>query len=96
MSNLILEVEEIEKYIRMELPEGGEWLIKRVPTLLRRINELERALIPFARQASREEAANSKLPLTNVNIGDCQKARTILSRQAAIAALPEPSELAAE
>lgn len=96
MSNLIVQVEEVQNYLRREMPEGGEWLVRRVPMLLRRIEELERALIPFARQSTREKQLKTKVPLTQVYIKDCDVAMSVLSRAASIAAMPKPTELAAE
>jgi hypothetical protein len=96
VSNLIVQVEEVQDYLRREMPEGGEWVIRRVPMLLRRIEELERALIPFARQSAREKQFKTKVPLTQVYIKDCDHAMTVLSRAASLAALPAPTEIAAE
>ncbi len=92
--NLILEIEQIEDYVRRGAPEGTEPLAKAMPALFARITELEKALIPFARVAARGNPANT--PLTSVYFADCQNALNKLSRDAALAAQPIPSELAAE
>jgi hypothetical protein len=94
MSNLIIQTEQVEDYMRRGAPEGTEPLGRAVPVLIARIAELERALIPFARAAAQGNPSN--LPLTQVYFRDCETARMKLSRAAALAVLPEPSELAAE
>ncbi len=92
--NLIIEVEQIEDYMRRGAPEGTEPLGRAVPMLIARIVELERALMPFARIAARGNPTN--VPLVSVYYNDCVKAQEKLSREAALAVMPVPSELAAE
>lgn len=91
--NLIIQVEQIEDYVRRASPEGSEPLARSVPILLARIQELERCLIPFARIAAR---GNPGVPLVQVYFKDCESAKLKLSREAALAVMPAPSELAAE
>jgi len=94
MSNVSLEVENIRDYMRRGMPEGGEPLIKSIPVLFRRIEELERALIPFARQGIKD---NEGLPLTQVYHRDCQTAYKALSSKFAESVRPpEPEYLPAE
>ena len=84
-NNLILEVERIERYMREGFPEGVEPLAKDVPLLLHRINELEVALVPFARAGLQE---NDGKPLIHVYQKDCKRAFDKLSRRVAIATRP--------
>jgi hypothetical protein len=92
--NLILQTEQVEDYVRKGAPDGTEPLGRAVPVLLARIQELERALIPFARVAARGNPQN--LPLVQVYFKDCESAKLKLSRAAALAVMPQPSEMAAE
>ena len=92
--NLIIQVEQIEDYVRRASPEGSEPLARSVPILLARIQELERCLTPFARIAARGNPNN--LPLVHVYFKDCETAKLKLSREAAIAVMPNPTDLAAE
>lgn len=94
MSNLSLEVENIRDYLRRGMPEGGEHVVKSVGVLFRRIEELERALIPFARRGLVD---NENKPLINVYHKDCKTAYDVLSEEAARASQPaEPEYLPAE
>lgn len=92
--NLILQVEQVEDYMRRGAPEGTEPLARAMPALIARIEELERALIPFARIAARGNPTN--VPLVQVYFSDCQHAQSKLSRQAALAVMPNPTDMAAE
>ena len=88
MSNVSIEVEQIRDYMRRGMPEGGEAVIKSIPVLFRRIEELERALVPFARQGLVD---NEGKPLINVYHKDCQTAyRTLSSRYAESIKPPDP------
>lgn len=94
MSNVSIQVEQIKDYMRRGMPEGGEPVIKEIPTLFRRIEELERALVPFARQGLVD---NEGKPLVNVYHKDCQHAyRTLSTRFAESLRAPEPEYLPAE
>lgn len=94
MSNLSIEVDQIRDYMRRGMPEGGEPVIKSINVLFNRIEELERALIPFARQGL---AKNDNRPLIEVYHKDCQKAfKTLSSRYAQSVKPPEPEYLPAE
>jgi hypothetical protein len=73
MPNTIKTIESIKKRIRLGYPEGVDTLSsKQIPQLLARIEELERALEPFARVA----ALNATFPteLVNVYLRDCDAA----------------------
>lgn len=94
VSNLSIEVEEIRDYVRRGMPEGGEPVLKSLNVLFRRIEELERAVVPFARQAVVD---NEGRPLIQVYHKDCQTAyRTLSSRYAESIKAPEPEYLPAE
>ena len=95
MGNRSLAVESIKNYMRKGYPEGIAPLLKDIPVLFGRIEELERALIPFARQGVRD---NGGLPLAQVNHADCQKAFNVLSsdRAAGPMTTPEPEYWPAE
>jgi hypothetical protein len=94
MSNVSIQVEQIRDYMRRGMPEGGEPVIKEIPTLFRRIEELERALVPFARQGL---VNNDDKPLINVYHKDCQTAyRALSSKFAESVKPPEPEYLPAE
>lgn len=91
MSNLILQVEALQDYMRRGMPDGPDYVVKSFPILIARIEELERALIPFARAANKD---NQGMPLIHVFHNDCKTAFTKLSKAAAIAATPKPEEWA--
>jgi len=94
MSNLSLEVENIKDYMRKGMPEGAEPVIKSINVLFRRIEELEHALIPFARQGL---ASNEDKPLILVYHKHCQAAyKTLSARVAESVRPPEPEYLPAE
>lgn len=74
MSNRIQVVEQVKKRIRFGYPEGVDTLSsKQIPQLLARIEELERALEPFARAS----VSNQEFPreLVQVYLLDCDAAR---------------------
>jgi hypothetical protein len=74
MPNSIKSVEEVKKRIRFGYPEGVDNLSsKQIPHLLTRIEELERALEPFARVS----VINQEFPteLVQVYLKDCDAAR---------------------
>lgn len=80
--NHIPDVERIEHAMRLGWPEGTSELHKEVPVLLKRIQELETALIPFARVATSEATAGMSANLVHVYLKDCVKAfDTLDSRQ---------------
>ena len=89
MTNHSLQVEEIKDYLRRGMPEGGEPVIKSLPVLFRRIEELEHALVPFARQGL---ANNENKPLIYVYHKDCVTALNILSSKVAKQNLPPEAE----
>ena len=94
MSNLSTETDKIIAYYKRGMDDGAEPLIRSMPVLIRRIEELERALIPFARQGLKD---NHGLPLIQVYHKDCLNAFKSLSSAAAEAAKPaEPEYLPAE
>lgn len=94
MSNVSLEVDQIRDYVRRGMPEGGEPVLKSLNILFRRIEELERALTPFARQGLID---NEGKPLIQVYHKDCQTAyRSLSSRYAESLKAPEPEYLPAE
>jgi hypothetical protein len=87
--NLIKETEDIDRYVRLGMPEGVEPLAKGVRVLLGRIQELERALMPFARVGARPSDGKE---LVLVYHKDCQAAFAKLSKALAEAAAPQPEE----
>jgi len=95
MGNRSLAVENIKDYMRRGYPEGVEPLLKEMPILFGRIEELERALIPFARQGVKD---NEGKPLVYVNHNDCKKAFNALSSDKAAGPMstPEPEYWPAE
>lgn len=95
MGNRSLQVEEIKDYMRRGYPEGIEVLLKSMPVLFGRIEELERALVPFARKGVDD---NGGLPLLYVNHSDCKKAYGVLSSDMASGpkTTPEPEYWPAE
>jgi hypothetical protein len=94
MSNVSIQVEQIRDYMRRGMPEGAEPVVKEIPILFRRIEELERSLVPFARQGL---ADNEGKPLIQVYHKDCQTAyRALSSRYAESIKPPEPEYLPAE
>ena len=95
MGNRSLEVERVKDYMRRGYPEGIEPLLKSMPVLLGRIEELERALVPFARKGVDD---NGGLPLLQVYHADCKKAFNVLSSEKADGprTTPEPEYWPAE
>jgi hypothetical protein len=80
--NRIPDVERIQHAMRLGWPEGTSELHKEVPVLLKRIEELEAALVPFARVATSEAKAAAPANLVHVYLKDCVKAFDALdSRQ---------------
>lgn len=76
MGNRSIEVENIRDYIRRGYPEGVDPLLKSLPVLFGRIEELEKALIPFARAGLLD---NDGKPLIYVHHSSCKNAFDILS-----------------
>lgn len=96
MANRSIAVENIKDYMRRGYPEGVEVLLKDMPILFGRIDELERALVPFARKGV---ANNDGLPLVQVYHNDCKKAYDVLSSDVAqkgVLTTPEPEYWPAE
>jgi hypothetical protein len=93
-TNLSAEVEKLEKYYRTGMDEGAEPIVRNLRALFGRIQELESALVPFARVGLRD---NKGLPLTQVYHKDCKNAYNKLSLQVAKATTPpEQEDLPAE
>lgn len=81
MPNLIDPVQAILKQVRTGYPEGIEPIVKQLPVLFERINELESALAPFAR-AALNAGDNNGLPMIQVYLSDAKNAFNALdSRQ---------------
>lgn len=94
MSNLSNEVDNIRDYVRRGMPEGGEPVLKSLNILFNRIEELERALAPFAKRGLVD---NKNMPLIEVYHNDCKNAYKALSKAYAAALKPkEPEYLPAE
>ena len=96
MGNRSLAVESIKNYMRKGYPEGIAPLLKDIPVLFGRIEELERALVPFARKGP---GNNDGVPLLQVYHSDCQKAFNVLSSDKAndgVMTTPEPEYWPAE
>jgi hypothetical protein len=75
--NHIFIVEEVDKRVRTGYPNGvDETSIKQLPLLLKRIQELENALAPFARIGAR--SGPGELPLQNCYTKDCVEAYNVL------------------
>lgn len=76
MANHIPVVEKIAYDMRRGFPDGTTELYKDIPELLARIEELETALVPFARVAQVEQAtAHLKSgELVHVYLKDCVNA----------------------
>jgi hypothetical protein len=79
--NLSKAADDIKSYYAKGMEEGAGPLIKDLPILFRRIEELERALAPFARIGLRD---NGNLPLIQVYHKDCKHAFETLSEKNAL------------
>jgi hypothetical protein len=77
MANLIALVEEARKRVRAGFPEGSDNIsAQQLPILLRRIDELEAALMPFARIGSRIDSTTPEL--VDCYRNHCAKAYEVL------------------
>ena len=66
MTNFIDYVEAIRKDIAMNMPNGMDnAFLNKVPFLLKRIDELERALLPFSRAYNMNKQYHQKATLVN-------------------------------
>lgn len=66
-------VDSVKREYNMGMPDGmDESFLKRIPYLFRRIEELESALIPFARCFHTNRDVN--VEMLNVYKSDCKKA----------------------
>jgi hypothetical protein len=95
MPNKIREVEVVIKRMKSGYSDGVDPLSnKQIPELLARIDELERALQPFARIA----ALNAKYPsqLVSVYLDDCNRAWAMLDSQQSVQPKVEDFGLPAE
>lgn len=93
-SNLIKIVEQVEKEYQMGMPDGltNEFLVN-IRVLFGRINELERALIPFARAYSVNKPFKEEM--LNIYKSDCENAFDMLDSRKGIQ-LPKAVEIPAE
>lgn len=69
-------IDEIAKYFRAGMEDGPDPIIRAMPMILGRIQELERALVPFARAGLKD---NEGKPLIQVYHKDCKTAFETLS-----------------
>ena len=68
-------VDEVRKRAHGGWTEGVDELsIKDIPLLLRRIDELESALVPFARQSLMEKKYKSNVEMVSLYRADCDRA----------------------
>lgn len=78
MPNHIVPVDQLLKEYRQGMPDGlDEQFFKEIGNLFARIDELERALEPFARTAKREKKFGGDV--YNVNRSDCENAERMLN-----------------
>lgn len=73
MANLINETERVKKQMQMGWPDGTSELHRDIPTLFRRIEELENALVPFAHVALIERNTSNDR-LVSVYLKHCRAA----------------------
>lgn len=86
--NLMKYVEKLHKDYMRGMPDGlDEEYFKQIPLLFARIDELERALLPFAQTANRERKYGKEL--VEVYVKDCENAYDMVALEKA-RELPEP------
>lgn len=79
MQNHINIVNSIKKDIALHLPNGmDEQFLKKIPYLLKRINELELALVPFAKKHAQGGHPTTTASDVNVSRFDCEFAWQML------------------
>jgi hypothetical protein len=84
MPNHISDVERITDSMRRGWPDGAHDAHREIPKLLQRIQELENALVPFARVAVTEKSSNPQyqlVQLVHVYLKDCEHAEQMLNPQ---------------
>ena len=78
--NYINQVKKLKKQWHTGMPDGlDESFFKDAEYLFLRIDELERALVPFSYTYHREKQFGDKL--VKVNITDCERASAVLDQQ---------------
>jgi hypothetical protein len=76
MSFLMEGIKKVERRLQAGFPSGvDEQSFRDVPLLLQRIQELESALLPFARVGKR----GTQTPTVEVQFSDCKIAETVLT-----------------
>lgn len=79
MSNLINHVNVIREKVNAGLARmGDEDLVLEMPLLLKRIDELETALVPFARRAVEAQRHGENNELLQVYAKECMNAKNVL------------------
>jgi hypothetical protein len=80
MPNRILAVENVKREMQKGWPYGASEAYKHIPSLLRRIEELENALTPFAIIADKNAGLINRDEMTNVYFKDCITALEFMDR----------------
>lgn len=89
MSIYIRDITEVRRRVQMAFPEGGdETSTRQIPILLKYIDELELALLPFARLGLGSPMAAS-MPL---NFQDCKNAAEVLTDKSPAKKFEFPAE----
>lgn len=95
MPNFIEIVDGIRKEMAMHMPDGmDEQFLKKIPFLFKRIEELETALVPFARVFKVNERFS--LGMLEVYKTDCKKAFDVLDSTQPYRFVTPPEEHPAE
>lgn len=89
MSIHIRDITEVRRRVQMAFPEGGdETSTRQIPILVKYIDELELALLPFARLG----LATPNGPQISAQFADCKKAAEVLTDQSPAKKFEFPAE----
>jgi hypothetical protein len=96
MPNLINAVKAIKKELQTGWPFGASEAYKRVPVLLKRIDELEAALAPFAATGAKNMKFVHPTEMTEVYMKDLIRALEFMDPKNSLNKIPEDFGLPAE
>ena len=96
MPNFIGPVEDIKREMRMGWPYGAAEAYKRIPTLLKRIEELEAALAPFASTGSKNFKFAKDEEMVSVYMKDLVRALEFMDAQNTVRNIPQDWGIPAE